>query len=385
MMNKQKSLMVIAMLLLVMTLPSAVNARGNGHADLSVASFEAIIGSVSEDGLTPVILYWNIDNVGKKSTGPFAVELRDDDNVIEAILYPSLLPKTGSLFDQRTLNLIPGEYTFRLVVDPGNKIKEVKENNNEMTVTVIVDSPPPITNNIIISDVGYYPSEPGNILVGDPVGVSFVVINDGNVPVRVPVEVKLDENLTIIEMTLDLPPGGSISVEELSNFKFNSPGQYKISVEADPDNTILETNEADNHGKILINVNQPPLPNIALSNCYAFGKYQRPGSAFVGDQIGFSCDIENNGKAPSNNFEFVVFAESEGLIEVYRETLSLGIGEKRTISAITNHRFLAEGTVFLDFIANEDWFIKEITYGDNYVFEEVFVGPSPIFLPQPIS
>lgn len=390
-MRAKQTLVVIAMLLLVSSLASPVSALGKGHPDLEVMSFEAVVGSPIigvpvENSLTPVVLNWTIANNGKKPVASFDAQLINGDDIVETISY-SGLPPWSSVVGQKELYLLPGEYTFSLVVDPTNEIRERSESNNRMTVDVSIPlppPPPPRLPNLVVSEVElihlspvYYPS------VGDLIGVTFTVTNSGEAPVReTSIKIKLNEELIIREMNIgSLPSGESQEIQAMSNHVFQTPGSHKIDVTVDPDDLIVETCEWDNYDKIEVFVYPNGLPNVALSNCFAYGGNQQPGYALPGDFLCFSCDIENNGEAPAPDFELLVQVDGMGIggEVIFYEVMDLKPGEKRTITANTNWQVMMPGPVGVNFIA-ETWF-KEVTYGDNIVSTKVDVAPSPGILP----
>jgi len=373
---KTKTIAVIAMLLLVSSLVSPATALGKGHPDLEVMSFAVTLEPSLENGSTPIILDWTIVNDGKKSSESFKIQLMNGNDIVETISYPQLLP-WSSVAGQTTLNLSPGEYTFSLVMDPTNEVREINEDNNKMTVDFIVPlPPPPKLSNLVLSEVELLRSS-GILypLIGDPIGVSFTVTNNGESSVeKVSVEVKLNEGLTIIDMNVGpLSQGESQDIQVMSNYIFEAHGSYKIGVTVDPNNLIEETDEWDNYGKVEVFVYPKALPNVALSNCSVYGGNQASGYALLGDPLCFSCDIENNGEALAFDFDFVVQDETGEII--FSEVMSLKPEEKRIITANTNWRFLTPEEVDVVFAA-ETWF-EEITYGDNIIYTEVCVNQSP--------
>ena len=152
-----------------------------------------------------------------------------------------------------------GENTICVVMDSKNEINESNENNNKKCATVEV-FPKKETGlpDLQIKNLRYYKS-PNVIYIGDATGYKFDIFNggdadfSGNVGVGYTYTTKRIEDFK--EITgLNIPMGGSESVEIISERTFPETGDTELSVIIDFWNTIRELDETNNREAIILNV-----------------------------------------------------------------------------------------------------------------------------------
>ncbi|MBS7645320.1 MAG: VWA domain-containing protein [Candidatus Bathyarchaeia archaeon] len=98
--------------------------------------------------------------------------------------------------------------------------------------------------------------ETPNVTQGELVNVTVSLLNHGIV--RDSFELRTDVNGTLIDSReITLNPGGSTTLLIQWNTSDVDPGIYRITVKADPDNRIWESNRADNTASGLVEVKQP--------------------------------------------------------------------------------------------------------------------------------
>ncbi len=154
---------------------------------------------------------------------------------------------------------LEGERTIQVVVDPVNLIAETNEEDNQIEATLTVNPPaddPSVQPNLVISStsVVYTPTMP---MPGDVVTLTINVTNDGaaeanGVGVRVmdvsgatPVQVGDDVIIPVIAMSETM----SVTMPYVTT---DLEGNRTLTISADPENTIVESNENDNTATVTI-------------------------------------------------------------------------------------------------------------------------------------
>jgi len=145
-----------------------------------------------------------------------------------------------------------GDHTIRVVVDPSNLVPETSETDNQVDVPLTVAPPstnPGVLPNLTITntDVTISPTMPS---AGDVVTLTIHVHNDGaadasSVMVRVmdvtETPVQVGDDVTIPAIVA----GSSMTATILYDTTGKS-GSRMLTISADPNNTITESNENDN-------------------------------------------------------------------------------------------------------------------------------------------
>jgi subtilase family serine protease len=151
-----------------------------------------------------------------------------------------------------------GDRKIQVVVDPANLIAETNEEDNQTEATLTVKPPsddPSVTPNLVMtsSSVTFTPTQPAP---GTMVTLTIRVRNDGavdasNVVVRV---MDVTETPTQVgdDVTIPTIAAGETMTATLVYDTTDKQGSRSLTVSADPDNTITESNENDNTATVTI-------------------------------------------------------------------------------------------------------------------------------------
>lgn len=155
-----------------------------------------------------------------------------------------------------------GDHTIRVVVDPANLIAETNEEDNEAEATLTVKPPaddPSMMPNLAMSSssVVITPTQP---VAGDMVTMTITVRNDGavdasGVVVRVMDVTETPEQVGDDVTIPSIAAGESMTVTLLYDTT-DKTGSRSLTVSADPDNEITESNENDNTASVTIPIGE---------------------------------------------------------------------------------------------------------------------------------
>jgi uncharacterized repeat protein (TIGR01451 family) len=156
-----------------------------------------------------------------------------------------------------------GDRKIQVVVDPAGLIAEVNEEDNQTEATLTVGPPaddPTVTPNLVMtsSSVVFTPTQP---IPGDLVTMTINVRNDGavdanNVVVRV-MDITDSEPVQVgDDVTIATIAAGETMSATMVYDTTDKQGNRSLTVSADPDNSITESNENDNTATVTIPVGE---------------------------------------------------------------------------------------------------------------------------------
>jgi len=190
----------------------------------------------------------------------------------------------------------PGKMDGTIVVDPGNAVNEVHEDDNTANTSIDVQA---ATRDLEVTDLSVSPGSP---VQGAQATFYATVTNHGNSPTGPFVleinpdtfEVITPSMKTVSQQINDLGPGQSTVVA--LPVTYPQKGNFRVVANADAFNTVPETNEANNL-KIL-NVTVQPAPIDLVITSFSLS----PSTPVRGDKTTASITVKNNGPIDTGGF-----------------------------------------------------------------------------------
>jgi hypothetical protein len=164
--------------------------------DLTVSSIR-IGGAISEGALPQVVVEFK-NNGGATITEDFKFRMKLDDwEEVYELKKPEIPPDGIKTRLYRILAIKPGENQFQISLDIDNNVAESDENNNEVTIPVVWDSPQVTSrmSDLEIVDI----SSQGDLVEGERQSLSMIVKNSGD---RSPEKVNPDVSSSSIRIIL---------------------------------------------------------------------------------------------------------------------------------------------------------------------------------------
>ncbi|MEX1018249.1 MAG: S8 family serine peptidase, partial [Litorilinea sp.] len=259
-----------------------------------------VLATVHNDGAVPAsnVVVRFVDTTGGGS------QIMGEAQVIDTI------PAGGSGLAQIVYSTTgrAGDRRIRIEVDPQNLIEEVRDSDNETTVTLRVE-PSPLPNLVMQSNnITLHPTQ---VVLGEPTTVRAVVLNTGNAGAEdVAVQfqditngapVPLGDPQTIaqigagsgatVETTYETNPATSPEIT-------GTPGERRIQVVVDPGSFITESNEQDNQATAGLTVQPPSRPNLTMLASNILFEPSRP---VQGDVVTITAVVLNTGAEDATN------------------------------------------------------------------------------------
>ena len=204
-----------------------------------------------------------------------------------------------------------GERKIQVLVDPHTVIAEADERDNAATQLLTIV--PPAAPNLLMQsgNIGFgitssaQGTAAGVATIGESVTLHATVLNTGNADAE-------DVAVQFVDVTdgASTPIGasqliGSIAAGDSGSAQilydtalFGAPGDRKIQVIADRNNSIIESNENDNEAKATLMVAAPAAPNLLMdADNIGFDPLQ----ANPGDQVTIYATVLNVGSADAND------------------------------------------------------------------------------------
>lgn len=269
----------------------------------------------------------HITNNGNSLAGASVVRLYDGDpanggtqigsDINLSVMQPGndvTVPLVWETFD------LEGEHQLFAVVDPENSVDELFEYDNQVKKTVIV-TPAPAQADLIISadEVVVSPANPDTLPA--PLGFIVTLRNAGRTDAE-NVKVVLYSGNYVLEQQIVTVAQRSSTAVNLSHV-ITKAGVHKFSIKVDPDNTVMEADEANNSAVVSVSTIdtfdlEVKLEDISVVN----------SQLYEGGDITFSVMISNRGTVaiPVSEIKYSIF-DGSSTDEIATQPLSLEAGE----------------------------------------------------------
>jgi subtilase family serine protease/outer membrane protein assembly factor BamB len=204
------------------------------------------------------------------------------------------------------LGLEPGSYQLRVVVDPGNKINEQNEANNEMVTAFFIQGSELLVQSLEL--------EPQPVYQGDTLTVASVVKNAGKKEAkRFTVGFFIDDrrfDTFYYEDEEGLRQNETVKVQGKLETTDLPPGSYTLRVFVDPDNQIPELDEANNVISAPLEI-LPPKPRLAELHPTGL-TLEPPSPVRQGQVVRVSATIWNTGNIAASRFQVELAYSPDG-------------------------------------------------------------------------
>ena len=230
-----------------------------------------------------------VTNNGTINVGTFIVKLYDNNTQKQKITLSGLAAgaSTTAIFNWTPLNSV--NHVLTISADANQQITESNENNNIITGSVAVSA----SNlaDITVSNL----TLPETPEVGVTYTINATVTNTGNTATGTFVVKLYDNNTQIQKITLTgLNTGESTTVT--FNWTPTTTGNHILSVIADANKQITETNENNNQITSTINASESTRPDITVSNLVL------PENPVAGTTYPITVTITNTGTSTTGTF-----------------------------------------------------------------------------------
>ena len=282
-----------------------------------------------------VTVNFDVTNNGGINSGVSAIQIRLDETILNTV--PPSIPSieaggTRSFSRNVTIptNISPGEFSLIVLLDPDNAIEEGDEDNNEASVKLEIPANLP---DLVVVDLS---TEVSSVLAGELFFLTFTAQNPGNAESGpIDVLVRLSTGEIIATNTLSSLSGGGNSLVQLQVAIPASVTDTEVTLEVilDPENKIIEENEANNSQSIQLTVipTQRMFPDLTLELTQPL---EDTITVTAGQAFNVSIRVGNNGDslAPENQIRFTFNDRTiDTLVQAELEVLSVRILEDNSI------------------------------------------------------
>jgi len=268
-----------------------------------------------------------IANVGDGDAEGFNVSLYADGELVGVKTVESLVAGGEVTLEFEWTPSEAKTYELRAVVDPDNVIDESNETNNEMTVTVEVQSLPDLT----VLDVEVEGTPIANEIA--TVNVTIANVGEGDAgEFNVSLYEKFDgEPIELVDVkTVDSLMAGEVKIVEFE-WTPSEAGTYLLGAWVDSDNVVDESNETNNIMTVTVEVLEP-------ANVFVEDFSVNVTEGIVPLVVEINATVVNTGDVPG---EITVHFYIDGS-EVYSETIEVAGGSVEYVTYI--HTFTTPGT-----------------------------------------
>ncbi len=279
--------------------------------DLIIQSTNVIPASPTA-GL-PAQLQVTVKNVGHRPADDFQVQWKP------SALALALTQQVNGPLAVNATTVITFDYTYAtggtfngtVTVDSANRVREVSESNNTLTLPVTVNAS---DIDLTITNFSYTPANP---VQGENTQFSVTIQNLGNTPAtNFELSVNPDAfqissvSLSTQTVQIDSLAGGASQVVTF-DFQYPEANNFRAIAEVDAFHNILETNEANNKaladlvvspGSVDLAITSFTLSTDLCAQAVGYGNACSPMLYFKGSTVTAAITVKNNGTYPADSF-----------------------------------------------------------------------------------
>jgi WD40 repeat protein/subtilase family serine protease len=364
----------------------AIEASSSGQAGETIS----VRWRVVNDGADPAPASWT-DAVYLSSSPTFD---RNRATRLATFVYTNNLP-AGESYERTEIVRLPdclpaGQYYLFVVTDDANQVVEYNppadaEANNTSNAA-------PITTQLQSPDLTItITSSPSQAVSGSQITVAWRVRNEGNRATRVSSWVDrvslVRADGSIVRVLGEFPrsgvlnPGEKYDREVSVQLPANIAGSYRIRVDADANNNVVECNaEGNNAASAPIQLSYPPLPNLQAGQVGV-----NPSSVQILRPVTVSWQVANAGEASASGWTDAIYLSRtpnlSGAIFLTRVPAAgaLAPGQSYTQQATVTIPIVSPGDYYVLVMADDTGRVFE---GDNEGDNIAYVFPLQVGLPS---
>ncbi len=201
-----------------------------------------------------VIINAQLVNLSSASCGPSIATMKtSNDDSIFTFAIPSLTPGKVHFFQKKKVYADSATVNVYVTLDVYDSITESNENNNRDTISYSVSNNNPPGIDLVVDTINYTPANPTTT---DSIDLTCTIQNIGTKSSQVPCKGKMQVG-PFTYIVIDIP---ALASQQKHSHKekilIDEVGTWSVSVKADDESHISETNENNNTKAINITVTQ---------------------------------------------------------------------------------------------------------------------------------
>ncbi|WP_375415731.1 CARDB domain-containing protein [uncultured Hymenobacter sp.] len=278
----------------------------------------------------------------------------------------------------------PGTYYILFVADYQNQVGETNEANNVAAVSITVS---PAGVDLLITQEQLYQS---TVVAGNSVQMNCAISNQGNTQASSSVAgfyLSSNQTFDAADLLLSTAQGGSLSANQSSTRYAipaipagTAPGSYYVLFVADPQNAVMEINEANNVRSQSLTVLAPSIDLLLQS------VYLSPTTVAPGGSTAASCYLYNQGNAAANPATVGYFLSANQALDA--SDVLLGTTNGSVFGGNSSSRYLgltvpagtAAGSYYVLFVADHLSQVGETNENNNVASAPLQVVPPGVDL-----
>lgn len=267
----------------------------------------------------------------------------------------------------------PGQTRFRMVADPDNAISEADETNNQGTITIT----PKGTVDLAV-DATSVSMSPNQANVGEDVTFTIVIRNQGTLPAA-PTTVRYSLGTDTGEKVLrtnNIVLGAGESVVHTLTWRVDSAGPKRLIVDVDPDNTVSEVDETNNHYEYKFDAQVLQGTNVGVDHQDIAVS---PAPLLEGYGATVSAVVKNTGSVAVSNVKVAFYngnPDQGGTLIGQTTAASIASGARANVSVVWDKvPDSAQKIIYVKVDPGNQ--LKEFNEQDNEAFETFDVKPLP--------
>jgi large repetitive protein len=296
-----------------------------------------------------------VTNTGITDAGTFVVKLYDNNVQVGKIVVNELTAGASTILNFNWTPTTTGNHILSVIADVNKQINETNRTNSQITqnVNVIASTLP----ELVVSDL-QIPIDPVN---GTTYTINVTVTNTGNSDTGEFVVKLYDNNVQVGKIVVNELTAGASTILNF-NWTPTTTGNHILSVIADANKQINETNRNNNQITQTVNTTASTLPDLITTNL------ELPIDPVVGTTYTINVTITNTGPTDiTSNFAVKLYDNNTQIQKI--TVNSLAAGESTVLTF--NWTPTTNGTHNLSVIADANKQLTETIETNNQITESV--------------
>jgi subtilase family serine protease len=236
------------------------------------------------------------------------------DGTDSGFTYISSLDPGATVTEPFTWTATPGSHTIKVAADTNDEIQEIDEANNIKVVSL----PPP---DLIMQDVTYSPSDAA---MGETVTVTATISNQGSSQTQASsVALYVDDKLYTTVELLPVDAGKTVTASLEWAAKADT---HTLKVTADPDNSVIESDETNNSQEIKFATMTPDLAVRSFT--------WDTNDLLTSNEVNFKIIVENTGTGAAGESRLVYAIDSTSPVAKDLPAIPAGTATELKINTI---------------------------------------------------
>ena len=322
--------------------------------DLTIAALSPATTSVVQG--TNLNFTYTVSDIGTAAAGASSATVMVDGALMSTAQIAALAANASTTFTGSisTSGLSVGSHTLTLAADSGGVISESNETNNQSSFTFTVTAAP--SPDLVVSSLS---TSTASVTLGNALTFTYQIADIGTASAgSSTTNYAIDGVVKGSFATVGLAAGATSNGSGTFSTTGLTVGSHTLTLLADANNVVVESNEANNQNSFTFSVTAPSSPDLIVSSLSTSA-----ASVTLGNALTFNYQIADIGTASAGTT--TTSYAIDGVVKGSFVTAGLAAGATSTGSGLVSTTGLSVGTHTLTVLADANNAVVESNEANN--------------------